>query len=163
MGKLWYVAYGSNILPTNMARYLGSTPENVTSLFRLHHERYFAGESARWDGGVAFLSLYRSLNGCKGRGYLVTEDQFDKLFCGENRVEGLSVAQDVRKLSPGQRAAYDIPEFHTDLVVGKYNAVLRVEDIDGTPAATITTARMLPRRAPDNAYLSTILAGERLP
>lgn len=162
MSKLWYVAYGSNLLPTNVARYLGSTPPDVTSLFRLPYERYFAGESARWDGGVAFLSLYRSFKGCRGRGYLVTEDQFDQLFCGENRVTGMSVAEDVWALEPGNRHVHDMPEFAENPCVGKYNAVLRLDDTNGVPAATITTARVLPRRAPEDTYLRAIKAGERI-
>jgi len=158
-GELWYVAYGSNLLPENMSRYLGEVPEH-TALFRLPHQRYYAGESFRWSGGVAFLSLYRSTSGCPGRGYLVTLDQFQDVFRGENRSPDAQVARDFSALEPGQRAVYDVPGFADDPRVGKYNAVLRLRDIDGVQAVTITTARMLSRKPPSPDYLAAIQRGE---
>ena len=157
---LWYIAYGSNLLPDNLARYMNGDAKDVTPLFHIPYERYFAGESYRWDGGVAFLSVFTSSRRSPARGYLVTDQQFDTILNGENGVSGMRGAYHVPALGTGQRQVHDIPEFHDDPHKGKYNAVLRLKDIDGIPSATITSSRNLPRRKPSPEYTEAIARGE---
>lgn len=171
---VWYVGYGSNTLPDRMIAYLrGSDPGGRFGFHRraadaspprrrrpvwLDHRLYFAGESERWRGGVAFVGLQaESVRTC-GLAHLVTSSQFAHLIAGENGMSEVPWGASVSDIPLGAWAP--VPVFTGGRPAhAKYNAVLRLPDIDGVPAATLTTWRNLGHRDPDPDYLAVIEAG----
>lgn len=166
--EVWYLAYGSNLLPEKLARYLGGAVSRAARPQRtltIPRRLYFAGMSMRWTGGVAFIDRYDDpAQVTHVRAYRVTGAEFAALFAGEN-VSGATLPDDLAALGiePGGHAVIPMPGDEIDgeyaSVSGKYSVVARLADLDGLPCYTITTARNLARRAPDPAYVRVILAG----
>ena len=159
---LWYVAYGSNMSPAGLARYVGggSAAEAHSTWIQLEHPTYFAGRSVRWDGAVTFLGLRRRPGtSTPARAYAVDETQFWRIFDGENGARAVEhSASSLRDLAlaVGQWHAFDVgPRAHDD-PLWKYNAVLRLPDVENRPAYTCTTARDLEVGEPHDAYLQVI-------
>ena len=157
--QLWYVAYGSN----TATRYFTSRFEGADvppgdlwtreTWTWLPYELYFAGFSRTWNGSaVAFVSLNRS-EGARtaGRAYLVDEDRLDVVLAAEHLSIPNTWAYDIGLLPQGSWCPLPTP--------AKYNALLRVEDVEGLPAYTITTARRFKARSPSDAYLATCREG----
>jgi hypothetical protein len=159
MAEIWYVAYGSNMSRSYfVSRFQGvhtadPIPWTAETWNWLPHELYFAGSSRTWGGSaVAFLSLEASSESqAVGRAYLIDRSKFDEVLDAEH----LSIPQewdlDIEDLRVGAWCPLPTP--------AKYNAVLRLSDIDGTPAFAITTARNLEYGSPSEAYLSTCREG----
>jgi hypothetical protein len=157
--QLWYVAYGSNTSLSHFASRFkavyppGTVPWTRTTWAWLPHELYFAGSSRTWHGSaVAFLSLLESADARSiGRAYLVDRSKFDEILDAEH----LSIPQewdyDIQKLKIGTWCP--LP------TTAKYNAVLRVPDIERQPAFAITTARRFEHRDPSDAYLAVCREG----
>lgn len=175
--QVWYVAYGSNMLPDRLNAYLvgsddaspygrhaaaidTSPPLKQQSLW-VKHSLYFAGSSARWQGGVAFLSLVQAPNApiC-AVAYLISESQLHHVIASENGVKEVPWTFDSKTLQPGQWTPIPV------LTQGrenraKYNALIRLQDIDGAPAVTLTTWRHLDPAPPSLNYLDIFTAGVR--
>ncbi len=162
--SLWYVAYGSNLRLERLMAYLQGAdsgpygahsgardqrPPEQSRLVRLNRGVYFAGISRRWGGPVAFLSLTADERRSLGRAYLLRSDQVVDIAAQEN---GEIAALPIDRLPP--------PTEHIELPTrGKYNALLRLEDIDGTPAVALTTSRLPRRGSPTPAYVAVIEQG----
>lgn len=155
--ELWYVAYGSNTHPDRLRRYIGGGPPPPSRWCRIPHALYFAGASRRWEGGVAFVEVAAGTARSPARAWRLTPDRLLAIVSGEN---GLAIAglPDSAEMTPGEVVTLPVA-LSEDGTRGKYDAVLRLPDIDGRPAVTVTTSRDLPRRPPGDAYLAAVLAG----
>ncbi|WP_278315194.1 hypothetical protein [Lolliginicoccus levis] len=176
MELFWYVAYGSNLVADRFAAYLNGSsadsiygphrpapttvpPRDTRSLW-IDHALYFAGHSHRWTGAVAFVDPRLARRGQRscGRAYLIQLDQFTHVAAEENGLTDCAWTPDWTGLRVGDMAALPVHS-HGEPERGKYNAALRLPDIDGTPALTLTTARDLPLGQPSEAYLQLIENG----
>lgn len=119
---------------------------------------YFAGHSVRWSSPVAFVRLSAVDGGAfPCRLYLVSVEQLRHVVGAENGVESVpSFAPD--DVAVGEWAAVPMPA-DSDPSRAKYNALLRLPDVDGHPVLTVTTCRTLNRGQPSVAYLTTIRRG----
>jgi hypothetical protein len=144
--KIWYVAYGSNILKERFMAYINGgkfrdiekiyigctdkTPPQADKAFTLPYKLYFGGESKTWnDKGVAFIDE-NTKGETKGRAYLITEEQFNEV----QKQEGIS------------ENWYG----HT-IEMGK--------DENGIPYKTFTSKIRHSDNAPDEKYLEVINEG----
>lgn len=170
---IWYVSYGSNLLAERFHTYL--TGSDATSPFGAHpaapsaelplderwlwldHALYFAGVSKRWTGSAAFVSHHAGSGESIAHAYLIEDCQFAHLVAIENAVEKV-VPLAPSSLETGAYTVLDIDR-RGDTFRGKYDALLRLPDIDGTPAVTVTSSAMRERGAPADRYLDTIRRG----
>jgi hypothetical protein len=133
--------------------------EMLESRRLLHVDRtlYFAGVSKTWGGAVAFLSLTRG-GETPAVAYLMHPQSFVQLAGGENGSALQAVELDITGLAAGHWRP--LPVYPGgDPRRGKYNALLRLDDIDGMPAVTLTTYRDLALGEPTDDYLAAIRAG----
>lgn len=181
--RAWYVAYGSNMCRDRLLAYLegtvapstagrargvteaGSrsarygphrgcadpTPPTADRALELAQPVRFRGRSPRWGGGVAFLDLHPA-EGCRtpARAWLLTVTQVLSVVGQESR----RPVDPPRSLLEGMAVGETVP-----LGGGWYDTLLRLDDIDGRPAVTVTTAQPLPLTEPTAPYLATIAAG----
>ena len=100
---VWYASYGSNLLRTRFDCYLNGTqipgqhygcsgarnraePQAVASL-DVPHDLFFARQSPRWGGGIAFLDpSVRAGASARLRLYKITLGQFNDVFAQENKL-----------------------------------------------------------------------------
>ena len=172
MSLVWYVAYGSNLERGRFGCYLeGGVPEGGARDYagcsdpsapagdvpvELPGRLVFAGTSTVWGGGMAVYD--RAGDGqVAGRAYLLTRDQL-----------GDVVAQEMRREPAGafaRRLAGALVEADSLQVLGpgRYETLVRLEDLDGRPAFTVTCddADELEPKAPTAPYLRMIAAGLR--
>lgn len=142
-----------------LRRYLGATAERLQArTVTLARRVYFAGTSRRWQGAVAFLSLTEHPEtAAHARAYLLSEDDFAVLFAGENGTGELRRPLEGLGLTAGNWAEIALPWGNPTL--GKYNAVVRLADLEGVPAYTLTTCRLLDLGPPAPDYLDVIVDG----
>jgi len=97
---VWYAGYGSNLSRTRFDCYIhGGTPAGSTRpcpgcrdktppradrQVTLPHQLYFAAQSVRWGGAVAFIRPTRSKAATYARMYLITYGQFNDVVRQEN-------------------------------------------------------------------------------
>ncbi|MGF0313548.1 hypothetical protein [Rhodococcus sp. IEGM1428] len=172
--RLWYVSYGSNLLRERFHTYLTGSDEH--SEFGAHppaptaslpteqrwlwidHALYFAGVSRRWTGASAFVSTnVDPANRSVAHGYLIERAQFAHLAAVENVVAAIDVGA-TETLAIGQWSQLAVDR-QGESFRGKYDALLRLPDIDGLPAFTLTSSIVRARGAPSSRYLSTIRRG----
>lgn len=162
--EVWYVAYGSSMDRASLHQYLRGGPGDVPARaedardpaadrgLTIPHALYFAGSSRRWGGAaVAFVRLTREAALASfARAYLISRSQLDHVCAQENGVKrGSRDWPDLDDVAPGQWIA--LP------VTGKYDALLRLDDVEGRPAFTLTTSRPLERGDPSEEYTGIIL------
>jgi hypothetical protein len=155
--KVWYASYGSNLSRDRFMTYIaGGTPEGTLDKHegsRDHTEpeedvpiRYsgrlhFAGNSGRWDGGVAFIDNDTSGHAL-GRAYLINMQQFDDVVAQENGKSVGSVTVDTTKaLTEGVDQV---------MPVGLYGTLVHIGDYENAPVFTFTGKNS----AQDNLTLS---------
>ncbi|MCZ4520901.1 hypothetical protein O4220_20515 [Rhodococcus ruber] len=172
--RLWYVSYGSNLLRERFHTYLTGSDES--SEFGAHppaptaslpaeqrwlwidHALYFAGISRRWTGASAFVSTaVDGPNRSVAHGYLIERAQFAHLAAVENVVASIDVGQ-TETLAIGQWSQLAVDR-KGESFRGKYDALLRLPDIDGIPAFTLTSSIVREPGEPSSRYLSTIRRG----
>ena len=168
--QVWYVAYGSNADPGRFAAYLaGGRPPGAARHYLgcrdrsaamqatplvVGHRRYFAGESAVWGGGIAFLDP-RPTPAARTRcvGYRITLEQLVDVAAQENGGEAgdlvvpdvLPAAGEVQAVAGARRS---------------YDTFLGLPAVGGTPAVTLTCAtRLRPETVPGPEYLGLVVAG----
>ncbi|WP_089247224.1 hypothetical protein [Rhodococcoides kyotonense] len=170
---VWYVSYGSNLLAERFATYLTGSP--ATGEFGFHppapsptppaqdrwmwidHALYFAGVSQRWTGSGAFVSTQSGSDPSVAHGYLIEHGQLAHLLAVENVVDDI-VAPDPTSIDVGGYAHLDIDR-RGEAFRGKYDAVLRLPDIDGIPAVTVTSSIVREHGTPSARYVATIRRG----
>lgn len=156
--SVWYAAYGSNTRWEGLRRYLGDgAPAPRSRWITIPHALYFAGSSRRWDGGVAFVGLPTGPP-TPARAWHLTTAQLHAVAVAENGVPELPPPPDPHGIPVG-RAGLLAVELSPDGTLGKYDALLRLPDIAGAPAVTLTTSRRLPPRPPGAAYLAACRTG----
>lgn len=159
--QLWYLAYGSNLQPRLLARYLEEPPGARESQWvRLERSLYFAGESRKWPGAVAFVSLKATVDPTMFTTCLavaVTPQELHEVFRRENGLE-VTPGAATEDLAVGEWVEVRMRRPH-DPRLGKYNVVLRGPDISGRRSFTFTTARRLSLGAPAPAYATAIEQG----
>lgn len=181
--RAWYVAYGSNLCRDRLDAYLEGTvapsrragdgatgvgprsarygahrgcadpsPPADDRWLDVAHPVSFRGRSTRWDGGVAFLGLVpRAGVVTEVRAWSLTLAQVLGIAGQEARLPDAPPATVVDGLAaPGDTAA---------IGGGWYDTLLRLDDVDGTMALTVTTGQDLAVCEPTEAYLDTIAAG----
>ncbi|QII05496.1 hypothetical protein BH93_09005 [Rhodococcoides fascians A25f] len=172
--RLWYVSYGSNLLQERFHTYLTGSDEH--SEFGAHppapaaslpteqrwlwidHALYFAGVSRRWTGASAFVSTkVDPANRSVAHGYLIERTQFAHLAAVENVVAAIDVGA-TETLAVGQWSQLEVDR-EGESFRGKYDALLRLPDIDGIPAFTLTSSIVREPGAPSSRYRSTIRRG----
>jgi hypothetical protein len=136
--EVWYVGYGSNLDENRLDKYLldGKTTEHNTSretrwVELKRHQIYFAGKSKTWEGAVAFCALKSE----QPRPFPVKAHrlQLKELSVVAAKENGYSsIAWD-----PASAFDLEINKWLSLPVVlakdgfaGKYNAILRLPDID---------------------------------
>lgn len=173
-GRLWYVSYGSNLLRERFFSYLTGSDES--SEFGAHppapstalpagerwlwidYPLYFAGVSRRWTGASAFVSTTAdAANRSVAHGYLLDGVQFAHLAAVENVVASIDVGG-TETLAIGQWSQLAVDR-EGESFRGKYDALLRLPDIDGRPAFTLTSSIAREPGEPSSRYLSTIRRG----
>jgi len=163
---VWYVAYGSNLASERLRCYLaGGRPDGAlrtyagardprdphqTRAVELVGDIVFAGESTAWTGGIAFYTP-GTVGRVAARAFLLTLEQVNDL-----------VAQEIRR-PPGDDLGLLAERPHSSRPLGgrAYDTALRLDDIDGHPAVTITSTRSLQPTRPSAAYLEWICRGLR--
>jgi hypothetical protein len=164
--EVWYVGYGSNLDENRLDKYLldrktiGHNTSWETRWIELeYHQIYFAGKSKTWNGAVAFCALKSE----QPRPFPVKAHrlQLEELSVVAAKENGYSsIAWD-----PASAFDLEINEWlplpvalAKDGFAGKYNAILRLPDIDGIRAFTLSTSHVLPIDQPASAYLELIVA-----
>ena len=173
---VWYVGYGSNVLPARLDAYLGGSaadsrfgahvaprtlsPPREHRWITVPHAVYFAGVSARWTGASAFLSLALSSDSI-ARAYLLDWSALDHIATVENAQTEQTL--DVRASVPTRPGAWaQLPvEASSEPHRGKYDAALRLDDMDGVPALTLTSSRVREPGVPADRYRDVIAEGLR--
>ncbi len=183
-GLAWYVAYGSNMVADRLRAYLEGasggphaprsptgaagtgalgdrfgahrgctdpTPPRSDRALVLDRAVAFRGRSRRWGGGVAFLERDPTPGtATPARAWLLGLDQIADLVAQEARLAVSPEPAVLAALAPGGMLT---------LGGGWYDTVLRLSDLDGRPALTVTTVQDLPATEPTAAYLATLAAG----
>ena len=143
-----------------LGRYVDAA--DATSLvFDVPRPRWFGGYSHRWDGGVAYLGLAASPGGAptQVRAFRMTFADVLTVAAGENvDDDALLAAPLAADLPPGGWVPLPVTA-NGDPLRGKYNALLRLDDVAGVPAMTLTTWREITPRPPGPDYATVILDG----
>ncbi|MFD9127964.1 histone deacetylase [Kitasatospora sp. NPDC059571] len=168
-GRVWYAAYGSNLLRARFDCYLAGgrppgaartypgcrdpRPPAADTALLLAGSVYFAGDSGVWGGGLAQLDP-QAPDESPGRGYLLTVQQVADVAAQEmHRVPGAAPDLDLAAaLAPGRHR----------LGPGRYETVVCCGTLDGRPVLTLTTSvdgADDPLAAPSARYLKVLLAG----
>lgn len=164
--RVWYVAYGSNMSTERLMVYLEGgqlgnrtypgardpRPPRISRGVRIRGRLRFAGTSAVWGGGVAYLDP-AAPGSLAAVAHLVRMSQVADIVaqeCGMDPGADLDLAD----LRPGGRAA---------VVDHRYGTIVHLGDDDGVPALTFTCAWPDGRSPtePTPPYLATMAAGLR--
>ncbi|GAA3102570.1 hypothetical protein JOF29_003405 [Kribbella aluminosa] len=168
--RIWYVAYGSNLalerfncylsggIPRGGARdYPGCrdrTAPQRTAAVTVAGGLVFAGASKVWGGGSAFYDPSARTQ-LAGRAYLLTPEQLGDVAAQEMRREpGGAYAHELASILPAVTEPHSLGD-------GRYETVVRLGELDGTPMYTITHGGVatLEPVAPTASYLHWIATG----
>ncbi|MGA8114973.1 MAG: histone deacetylase [Actinocatenispora sp.] len=164
---VWYVSYGSNMLPARLRYYLAggrppggrrtypgardASPPVETAALTLPGGVFFALESRTWTGGMAFYDPL--LDGpTPAAGHLVTRAQFSDVATQEMHHE------------PGRDLPFDDAPVNGRITLGpgRYETLLCLGDHAGAPMFTFTCpwrATEVRATRPAGRYLRLIAAG----
>jgi hypothetical protein len=166
--RVWYVAYGSNLLLDRFRCYLaGGRPTGGNRTYPGSRDRsdpraivaieipgtiYFAGRSRMWGGGMAFYNI-RSDGVVPARAYLITVAQFSDVTAQEMR-KAPGVDLDVAGMGP---------DGHHPFGSGAYETVVSLGPREGLPMMAITAGECGDQALapPSRPYLRSIVAGLR--
>jgi hypothetical protein len=169
---VWYAGYGSNLCAERFRCYLeGGIPPGLKRPSRgardpgppradrpldLPHRLYFAGYAERWGGSPCFVdTVATSDHMTHGRAYLITWGQFEDVVAQENGRPTTPIQLDGCLPENGCIAG---------LGAGRYQNLLCLGTLDGSPVVTITSARTMKDArlgAPSTSYLKVMIAGLR--
>jgi hypothetical protein len=175
---MWYAAYGSNMSAERLRCYLEGgcppggrraqagardpSPPRASRPVRLPFRLRFAGRSAVWGGGKAFVTPASPGTWCFARAWLLRREQFEDLASQESgrilpgRIHGAAVCLRSLRRDGGLR-----------LGDGPYDRVLDCGDLDEAPMATLTHPVRathpvrLDARSPSPAYVRVLAQGLR--
>ncbi|WP_103941213.1 histone deacetylase [Thermomonospora echinospora] len=168
-GRVWYVAYGSNLASERFRCYLAggrpdgaarhytgcrdTAPAQAERAMTLPGGIYFAHTSLTWGGGMAFYDP-RLPSRTAARAYLLTAGQFADVIAQEMRRE---VGEDL-DLSEAAETG------RQRLGPGRYETVIKVGESGGRPMFTFTAphgAAQARLNAPSAPYLRMLGRGLR--
>ncbi|WP_316573132.1 histone deacetylase [Nocardia canadensis] len=171
--RVWYAAYGSNMLAARFAYYRDGgtppgtahpypgfrdrTPPAATMPLTLPGSLYFAWQSPVWTGGVAFYADRPATGwpiGVAARGYLLTVGQFGDLLAQEM----------YRTPSADFDLASVLAAGSVRLGRGRYETVVHAGTLDGAPILTFTAPwrpETVDLQRPSARYVAMIAAGLR--
>ena len=164
--RVWYGAYGSNVLEARFLRYIqggsygpnnaehvgardNQEPRSTSPIVHGPWSLSFGLSSERWGGGVAFLDPHIDEGACV-RCWDITAEQF------------MDVAAQENGLRPGD-VQFDIAEVREagEIQIGDswYSRIVHLGDFHGQPLMTFTSSESVEPRAPGEPYLAVILNG----
>ena len=160
------MCYGSNMDENRLYKYLpdrktiGPHTSTETRWIQLeNHQIYFAGKSKTWNGAVAFCALdFQEGRGFPAKAYKLQLHELSMVAAKENGYSSIawdsaiSLDLKINEWLPLPVALAD------DGFKGKYNAILRLPDIDGIRAYTLSTSQLLPIAAPAQVYIDLMAA-----
>lgn len=168
---VWYAGYGSNINRERFLKYLiggkaeGAKIEEIGAIDKavpikekniiLRHKLFFAENSKRWNGGVAFIN-YRYEPNVKtfGKMYLIKFEQFKEVFCQENRLP---------LESPKWEMVEELTQHRSAVIAdGKYGRVLCLGESEKFPILTFTMTKEIEEmrlNKPSKEYIQVIAKG----
>ncbi|GAB4071328.1 hypothetical protein GCM10028777_39180 [Angustibacter speluncae] len=171
---VWYVSYGSNACRERLDCYLrggrapgarrvqpgarDSRPPSRSVPVRLPGRLRIAGRSRTWGGGMAFYDPHPGPpppGPVLARAHLLTAQQLADVLVQEMHRDPAAV--DLRL-----GLADLVPHRPVAVGPGRYETVLRVADVDGLPAVTLTApdgGRSLPSNPPSPSYRAVLRAG----
>lgn len=167
---VWYVAYGSNLSRSRFDRYVvggdlvgarrrypgcrDATPPSADQRVSVPHRLAFGRRSPTWGGGVAFVDPARDRRASTiGRAWRITAGQLGDVIAQENGRARLAADPTWFDLTPGAMAGTGF---------GWYGAVVRLDDLDGEPAFTVTSADWpVEPNPPTDPYLDRVREGLR--
>ena len=164
--RLWYAAYGSNVLRARFLLYLrgGSYQEghreHVGARDRQEPGRespvihgpwhlHFGLSSSRWGGGVAFLDPDND-QGASVRCWNITQEQFVDVAAQENGMLPGDLEIDIDEVVANGRA---------EIGASWYSRVVCLGEYQGQPVMTFTSSHPPKPNPPGKAYLRVILKG----
>lgn len=163
--RVWYAAYGSNLHWPRFRCYLAGgrargaahvhppcadrRPPRADAVATLPFPLFFAGGSAAWGGGVAFIDPSRRDATTRARLYLLTDRQFATVVAAEGHRSSVRLPAPTAGTPPAYRVA-----------PGAYGVVVWCGQRQGIPvlSATGPPAGAGPA-APTPDYLRTIASG----
>ena len=160
--QVWYAAFGSNLNPARLARYLAGgrppganrdyegcrdpRPPSRTRAIDIPGELRFGGVSRVWGGGMAFY-VPGGTGVVHARAYLLRAEQFADIVAQETR-------QPVgRALALAEKG----PTHHG--LSETYDVVLDLGRLDGHRVVTLSSSREHDPNPPSVAYLRTMVEG----
>ena len=169
---VWYVAYGSNMCSERLACYLRGgrapgalrvqpgardpSPPARTAPALLPGRLRFAGESRTWGGGMAFYDPHgHPDHQVAARAHLVTAAQLVDVLVQEMHRDPAAVDLDLG-------LADLVPHAPVAVGPGRYETVVRLTDLDGLTAVTLTApdgARSLAPNPPSATYRAVLRDG----
>ncbi len=175
---VWYVAYGSNMSAERLACYLrggrapgalrvqpgarDQSPPARTAAVLLPGRLRFAGESRTWGGGMAFYDPggpdpADGPTRVAARAHLLTTGQLVDVLVQE-------MHRDPAEVDLAIELGDLVPHAPVAVGPGRYETVLRLADLDGLTAVTLTApdgARSLEPNPPSATYRAVLRAGLR--
>ena len=171
--RVWYAAYGSNLLEARFLRYLeggsfpgstrghhgarDSTPPAGWRLLQVDRQLCFGHESTRWGGGgVAFLDPAAASGQAWVRCWDVTAEQFADVAAQENGMQPGDLDVDMAAIEAGGTV---------ELTGRWYGAAVLLGRVDDRPVVTFTSPSPPIATVPHETYLSVVGRGllETLP
>lgn len=164
--RVWYGAYGSNILEARFMRYIegGSyLPNHPQHIGARDNEKpgpespivhgpwslSFGLSSERWGGGVAFLDPDVDEGACL-RCWDITAQQFMDVAAQENGLQPGDVEIDIAQV---------IDAGEIEIGDTWYSRIVYLGDYHGRPLMTFTSPKPVEPKPPGEPYLSVILNG----
>ena len=167
--RVWYVAYGSNLLGDRMLAYLvgggrdrpwgnhrgaaDATPPRDDRRVTVPHPVHFGGHSTRWDGGCCLclaVPLPPEALPVVGRAWLITRGQLRDVVAQENGRDTDTVA--LPDPFPGSGQVVQVIDGVIDLLIG-------MDPIDGHPAVTFGSTAPPPPGPPSPTYRKVLAEG----
>jgi len=164
---VWYASYGSNMDARRFACYiqggvpLGGTRDHIgcddksmpvaETGMEIPYSLYFAGESAVWTGGVAFVRGIAGEQKTKSKAYLITKAQFEQVVAQESRRDYIPPMDITLLRTQGQLIVEDGNS--------NYDQVLYCGEYQGYPVLTCTSPHLKqPYTKPAHTYIKMITA-----
>lgn len=165
---VWYLSYGSNLSKDRFLCYIqGGTPFGSLKCetgcrdknlplkdepYEISYPLYFSKKSARWNGGVAFISKHEEANTkTLARMYLISEEQFMDVISQENNGVPVSFILDEVKKEKSKQISNNW-----------YGNILYIGEKDSYPIFSFTSNEDIDDvlfTKPSKAYLNTIALG----
>ena len=164
--RIWYGAYGSNILRARFLCYLqggrylshhpkqsgardSQQPGRTAPLVHGPWNLCFGRSSERWEGGVAFLDPQRNEGACV-RCWDITQEQFADVAAQENGLQPGEITIDIEEVIRKGKISIGDTWYSRVVYLGRYRE---------RPLLTFTSENVPEPTSPGEPYLSAIMSG----